>query len=65
MNFLIDFLQQSPGQLGPGQKVIFVAVLLGCAGLVVYLVRHLLHLERRLQSIDSQLSNLGEHSGAA
>ena len=65
MNFLIDFFQQSPGRLDPGQKVLLVAVVLGCVVLIVHLVRHLLHLERRLQSIDSQLLNLSKESGAS
>ena len=55
MNFLSEILQQVPSGTDAGKTLLLAAVLLGCLGLLGCLVRHLLRLEPRLQSSDSQL----------
>ncbi len=65
MNLVFGILQGSPGRLNSGPRVLLVVALLGCAGLILYLVRNLLHLDRRLQAVDSQLSELTKGSGAS
>ncbi len=65
MNFVLEIFQRDFSQLDPSQKVFLVTVILGCAVLVGYSIRRLLHYSRRLESVDSQLSKLSNGSGAA
>jgi len=58
MNYLLEVLQKSPSELEPGQKWLLVLVILCAVVIAACSARRLVHSERRLQAVDSELSRL-------